>query len=251
MSPGSLTSSPTADDFRALARSSPWRFTTLHFTHSSRDGNRARQAPVEAWLDRNVRTVTVRSARGITEIATGVPYSSATISATDVHGAEDLGFAPQRHEPVIRPDGLVGKRPYDWHVNHGDPMVRNYRWTAMLDPAELSDGVDVSEVAAITVRGRATWTATCRPLIGEGEDWIGGYAPRCGCCPLLDSKASRLPEFGEDHPDLVPEDLPTAYVVQLDVQTGIVVDITPLDGADGSSLANEIHAVDRPLEAPV
>ena len=28
-----LTHEPTVEDFRALARSSPWRFRTLHLTH--------------------------------------------------------------------------------------------------------------------------------------------------------------------------------------------------------------------------
>ena len=40
------------------------------------------------------------------------------------------------------------------------------------------------------------------------------------------------------------------YCVHLDVQTGIVVDITGLDGTGGSSLTNEIHAVDEPLHPP-
>jgi hypothetical protein len=35
------------------------------------------------------------------------------------------------------------------------------------------------------------------------------------------------------------------------VQTGIVVDITPLDGLDGTSLSNELHAVDVPLGPPL
>ena len=42
-----LPVAPGPDDFRALARSSPWRFGTLHFTHRA-DG----EDPVEAWLTR-------------------------------------------------------------------------------------------------------------------------------------------------------------------------------------------------------
>lgn len=33
MNVGPLPIAPSAEYFRALARSSPWRFTTLHFTH--------------------------------------------------------------------------------------------------------------------------------------------------------------------------------------------------------------------------
>jgi hypothetical protein len=36
----------TEDSFRALARSSPWRWTTLHFAH------RAGFGEVEAWVKR-------------------------------------------------------------------------------------------------------------------------------------------------------------------------------------------------------
>jgi hypothetical protein len=245
----SLPVAPDADDFRALARSSPWRFTTLHLTHERQadDASHDDTLVVEAWLDRRKQRVTVRSAHGI-EVAAGAPYSVSDLRvvgggvATDVHTPSPT--------PVVRPDGLVERRPEDYHLEHGDPMWRDYVWTAMLDPAELSHGVGVSDVRATIVRGRAAWAATCRPLVGEGEDWVGGYDPRCGCCPLLDSRASRLIEYGPDDPVRLRHDLPTAYVVHLDVQTGIVVDIAPLDGSGGTTLTNEIHAVDQPLDAP-
>lgn len=41
-----------------------------------------------------------------------------------------------------------------------------------------------------------------------------------------------------------------SHRVHLDVQTGIVVDTTDLNGTGGSSLTNEIHAVDEPLNPP-
>lgn len=143
---------------------------------------------------------------------------------------------------------LVTQRPEGWHLEHGDPMWQDYLWTAMLDPLELSYGVEIGEVEGTTVRGRPTSAATCRPLIGKGEEWKGGYDPRCSCCPLLDSAVSRLLESGPQDPKLSDSELPTTYRVHLDVQTGIVVDITPLDGSGGTSLPNEIHAVDERLE---
>lgn len=118
----------------------------------------------------------------------------------------------------------------------------------MLDPLELSYAVGIEDVEATTVRGRPTWAATCRPLIGKGEEWQGGYEPRCICCPLLDSAVSRLVECGPQDPTLSDSELPATYRVHLHVKTGIVVDITPLDGSGGSSLSNEIHVVDERLE---
>jgi hypothetical protein len=145
---------------------------------------------------------------------------------------------------------MVAERPSDWHLDHGDPMWQDYRWTAMLDPAELSYGVQIDDVTVTTRRGRLTWAATCRPLMGAGEEWDGGYDPRCGCCPLLDSAASRLPEYGADDVRLASGSLPTTYRVHLDLQTGIVVTIDALDGRAGRVLSNDIHTVDEPLHPP-
>lgn len=74
MSGESLPEVPTADDVRALARSSPWRFTTVHFTHRrQRDaGSTPAGEPVEAWLDRRLGRVVVRSPGGV-EVAEGPP----------------------------------------------------------------------------------------------------------------------------------------------------------------------------------
>ena len=253
MSGDSLPEVPTADDFRALARSSPWRFTTVHFTHRrQRDaGSTPDGEPVEAWLDRRLGRVVVRSPGGV-EVAEGPPYGAAVSLMTCDDDDACAVPSPPSPEPevVLRPDGLVARRPEDWHFDHGDPMWQDYRWTAMLDPAELSRGVDVSEVVATTLRGRLTWSAACRPLLGAGEDRGNGYTPRCGCCPLLDSPAARIHEYGREDPTLTSGDLATVYCVHLDVQTGIVVDITPLDGLDGTSLSNELHAVDAPLDPP-
>ena len=232
---------PTAGDFRALAQSSPWRFTTLHFTHrGKRRSGPGADGIVEAWLDRRAHRVTVRSPRGV-EIAEGVPYGVSGIGSSTPR---------RRDEPSLRPDGLVAERPGDWYLHHGDPMWRDYQWTAMLDPAELSHGVQIDDVTATTLRGRPTWSATCRPIMGVGEDWEGGYEPRCGCCPLLDSAASRLPEYGPTDPTVLAPDVPTTYLVHLDVQTGIAVQIDAVDGYGGTVLTNQILAVDQLLDPP-
>ena len=173
MSGDALPETLTAEDFRALARSSPWRFSTVHFTHRrQRDsGSTPSGAPVEAWLDRGLGRVVVRSSAGV-EVAQGPPYGAAVRRLTCDDDAEC---------PV--------------------PPPRRSR--------------------------------------------------RCGCCPLLDSPASRIHEYGPEDPTLVGGGLATVYRVHLDVQTGIVVDLTPLDGTEGNSLTNEIHDVDEPLDPPL
>jgi hypothetical protein len=235
---------PDAEDFRALAASSPWRFTAVHLTHrrQSHGGATAADGPVEAWLDRTRRRLVVRTAEGI-EVAEGAPYGGAGSGPDSALPLPPAGV-------VLRPDGLVARRPEDWHLDHGDPMWQDYRWPAMLDPVELDQGVEIGDVTATVLRGRATWAATCRPLVGRGEDRAGGYVPRCGCCPLLDSPASRIREYGPEDPTLT-DDLATLYRVHLDVGTGIVVDLTPMDGTEGVSLTTVIHDVDEPLDPPL
>lgn len=236
-------SSPTADDLRALARSSPWRFTTLHWTNRGSSVVEPGSA-VEAWLQRPGH-LTVRDARGV-HVEHGAPYGTSVLVGAPA--SEDGSRADSPPAPVLRPDGLVDRRPAGYHLEHGDPMWQTYLWTAMLDPEELSHHVDLTDVHARDRHGRSTWwaTATARP----------GYEPRCGCCPLLLGQVSVELEYGPfDGGDLRGwetrwDDLPTAYLVGLDVQTGVVVDVTPLDGSGGTRLTNAIHAVDAPLSPP-
>lgn len=244
MNGAALPDMPDVADFRALAASSPWRFTTVHFTHR-RQGNAGATVeggPVEAWLDRARRRVVVRTVSGI-EVAEGVPYGGAVGEVGTELSLPEMGV-------VLRPDGLVAQRPQGWHLDHGDPMWQDCRWTAMLDPVELCQGVEIQDVTATVLRGRATWAATGWPLAGQGEDWPGGYVPRCGCCPLLDSPATRTYECGPEDPTLT-DGLAAVYRVHLDVGTGIAVDLTPLDGTEGTSLTNEIHDVDVHLDPPL
>lgn len=133
-------------------------------------------------------------------------------------------------------------------VEYDDPMWQNYRWVAMLDPVELSHGVEVREVHARERFGRLTWTATCRALPETREGAFDGYEPRCSCCPLLFGAVSQALEFATgDHMAPSQEEVagyPSAYWVSLDVQTGVVVDVEPQDGDQSrTAFTNEIHEV--------
>ncbi|MBO0846455.1 MAG: hypothetical protein J2P22_13675 [Nocardioides sp.] len=227
---------PTADSYRALARSSPWRWRTLHFTRHGGLGE------VEAWVRRPGRLL-VRPADGSLHYVSGAPYSWSPLRSTP--GGAVAVDPPTEQEPVLRPDGLVAWRPENWYLEHSDPMWENYTWTAMLDPDELSHHVDVDGVEAGVLRGRDVWSARLRP--------VEGYDPRCGCCPLLWSEVAAVAEYGEE-PDrlarFAAEGYPEAYVVALDVQTGVVVSLEPIGvGPQQLGFSVEIHAVDSDLDA--
>lgn len=252
-----LPSSPGPDDFRALAGSSPWRFSTLHLTHRAEN-----EELVEAWLTRPGRLEVL--ARGERHVETGVPYTRAKLYFEELPRVGLQRFLPRRTsqgraatsnppirppqsvEPVRRPDGLVLERPFE--ADYDDPMWGDYRWVAMLDPVELSHGVEASQVHARERFGRLTWTATVRALPESAENEGDGYDPRCSCCALLFGAVSQALELrGGNTQAPAPEEVagyPSAYWVSLDVETGVVVDVEPQDGdrAD-TAFTNEIHEV--------
>ena len=126
-------------------------------------------------------------------------------------------------------------------------MWQNYRWVAMLDPVELSHGVEVSEVQVRERFGRLTWTASVRARRESIEGAGDGYDPRCSCCALLFGEVSQELEFGAGGPPPeAPEGTayPTAYWVSLDVVTGVVVDVEPQDGDRArTAFTNQIQEV--------
>jgi hypothetical protein len=231
---------PTVDSYRALARSSPWRWRTLHFTRRGMLGD------VEAWV-RRPGDLLVKPAGGPAEHVHGVPYSTATLTAVSGSPAvPDEVPVQSEHAPLFRDDGLVAQRPADWYLEHSDPMWENYTWPAMLDPDELSHHVTVDDVRRSDRGGRETWTARLAPE--------PGYEPRCGCCPLLWSEIAALAEYGSEPERLASfdaEGYPEAHVVALDVQTGVVVSLEPLGAGQARrpGFELEIHAVDADLDA--
>lgn len=226
----------TEDRFRALARSAPWRFTTLRFTHRRADGEQ-----VEALL-RRPGWLRVRTASGSEHVVTGVPYARQVLHL-DGRPVGPAGDVLPTDVPVdLDANGFVLARPTSSSVLWDDPMWRSYDWVAMLDPVELSTGTVVRELAVTTRHGRETWWARMAAT--------DGYEPRCGCCPLLWGEVSeRLegeaggPTFARDHPDVV---YPDSWLVGVDVRTGVVVSTEPLGGdRDDLGFTVTIHAVDE------
>lgn len=244
--PNLIPVTPTIDAFHALARSSPWRWTTLHFRHRS-----GHPGPCEAWV-RRPGELLVRQPDGREERHSGLPYTTsasfAYVSDPDVAPpAPPRPVLPHEAAPALRPDGLVVERPQaHFEVLYDDPMYGNYSWVAMLDPVELSRHVEVTNLREDEVAGRLAWRADLRAELG--------YEPRCGgnCCELLFSEAGLLADY--ESMDEVPEsrrgrDYPDHFDVALDAQTGIVVRCVPVGGReDAPWIENDIVEVDADLD---
>ncbi|MDP5182689.1 hypothetical protein QOZ88_08550 [Blastococcus sp. BMG 814] len=221
--------SPSADAFAALARSSPWRWSTLRFTVSW-PGDPWRTAAVRAWLRRPdaLRVETLDGA--LLQAGRDTRLTVATDPA-----------------PVLRADGLVAERP--WGLWLDDPMFQNYFWVAMLDPAELADpGLDATPgeppllldaVTEVEHAGRPAWEAVVRTT--------PEYEPRCGCCSLLRSPDVDRAEYEDDAAHLLAA-YPERHRVRLDVRTGVCVFTEALGGEiSGRGHDLRIEAVDEPM----
>jgi hypothetical protein len=234
--------SPTPDRFRGLARSSPWRWRALELDFHRRPLHGAEHS-LHAAVERGVG-VTVRLADGEchTQDArrTSVGWSE---SDTDRQVTRELPFAWELPAEVDA-DGFVLRRP-SFPGTSDDPMWQDYQFVAMLDPVELADGrppppspgegpddacppaLDVHHLDATSRNERETWWARVSPR----DD----YSPRCSCCPLLFGEVSEALEVAEGGGPTVRDRGPdpahaTAYLVALDVATGVCVHVEHLDG---------------------
>ncbi|NYJ02755.1 hypothetical protein HNR19_003453 [Nocardioides thalensis] len=229
----------SVDAFLALARSSPWRWRTLHFRHRSDGGE------VEAWVRRPGDLLVVdadgRRHRVAEEAGGSAVVMFSTNGVPPAPPSEPEWLTPDQVAPPLRADGLVSARPDDWQLCYGDPMWGNYQWVAMLDPHELSHSVDVRNPREDSVGGRPSWRA---------DLWaLPGYDPQCGCCELLWSEVSwEVDNAGEPIP--VGTVYPDHYDVTLDVQTGIVVRLAPVGETSHPALGfeNDILEVDADLD---
>ncbi|WP_209313754.1 hypothetical protein [Blastococcus sp. TF02A-35] len=237
---------PAPDAFAALARSSPWRWSTLRFTVSWPQ-NPHRPEAVRAWV-RRPDLLRVESAGG--ELLRAERTRPQTVAGYGPRGGSVhvMTWASQSPPPPLRPDGLVDVRPENPLLSYDDPMHNSYDWVAMLDPAELADGRDqdtwdrAPAVAARSVTevrhaGRPAWEAVVVPT--------ATYEPRCGCCPLLRTREVDRREWDGDH---LLDRYADAYRVRLDVQTGVCVLTEELGGErPGFGHDLRIEAVDEPM----
>jgi hypothetical protein len=244
---------PSAEDFRALARSSPWRWSTLRFTVRW-VGDPYRARPLRGWVRRPDR-LRVETIDG--ELVQVVREHRQTVGVltTDGGRTQSLPWATDASapRPELRPDGLVARRPSNWTLSLDDPMYRDYSWVAMLDPVELADGrdeqdevgdlrtvdvpgLDVDRLATVEHAGRPAWEALVRTT--------PHYEPRCGCCPLLRDRRIDELEWGEPKLD----EYPRAHRVRLDVGTGVCVLTAAIGGVtSGAGHEVDLEAVDEPM----
>ncbi|MBB5786307.1 hypothetical protein [Jiangella mangrovi] len=237
------------ETFRALARSSPWRWRSVELTRRLVGDAITADEEVRAWIDRPGR-MRVVDHDGTEHLVDETPADRGLVlvSSSDDGSGDGSGGAPVEPSvvtvpldpaapaPERRPDGLVARRPSGVTVAYDDPMYENYLWVAMLDPVELSDGVDVLSVEQVVREGRDTLEATVRPT--------AAYDPRCTCCALLIGEVSAELLRAEGGPD--PEDraFADAFAVALDVETGICVELRELGGDDdGAGFDVRIEAV--------
>lgn len=221
----------TADAFHALARSSPWRWRSLHFRHRddySPDG-------VEAWIVRPGWMMVREPGWTRPRVVEDKLDSGGFVVA---YASDDPDFVPPPPPtprwaidvpPTYRPDGLVAERPPAWPpVRFDDPLHGSYIWVAMLDPEELGNHVAVTDLEVNQRRGRETWWATVRAL--------EGYEARCAdCCDLLWGGATA----GREH------------IVGLDVQTGVLVSLRLVEPTPKAwFIENDILAVDDDVVLP-
>ena len=192
---------PTPERFRRLARSAPYRWHELQL-----EGTWGRRLGPFRFLLERPDLVRVERLDG-------------TLVHEARHGSEGGGVVHDRTgralptevlpPPELDEDGLVAA-PRRWREAPEVPYYSDYRFVAVLDPHELSQGVDVLEVRALEHGGRSAWEALLRPT--------DEYDPRCPCCPLLQSLECDLSMDVEPQPSYAD-----AHLVRLDVGTGVCV----------------------------
>jgi hypothetical protein len=142
---------PSAESFRALARSSPELWSTLRFTERRRMYDGVRE--LRAWLRRP------------------------DLLRVETPDGALLQVVRERNR---RPDGLALDAP----------MYQDYFWVAMLAPVELAADVVVDDVVEVEHFARPAWEAVvrttpayeprcgCCPLLRSLEVDVREYGPR-------------------------------------------------------------------------
>ncbi len=228
---------PTAEDWRALARSAPWLWRAVEFELDWPVWHWPTMSgpPLHAWLRRP------SDVRVIVPEQPGEPVTGGALAG------HDFGPQPPDRPATFRADGLVLTRTRGTDGDDHGLYFHNYYWLAILDPYELADGqawipedpgdedgpgrvemvpgTDLDEVTTSSRFGRETWWARVRPT--------AAYQPRCSCCALLPGELAERMDYGgelRDHPEPGFR-YPTEWLIGLDRATGLPVSIEPLDGS--------------------
>lgn len=234
---------PTVERFRALARSSPWRWSTLRYVQK-RDQSGREDSPRRVFI-RRPKLARVEQLDGTLLRVHREP--SRTVTPLSRRGDAPSIVLPTASdvEVDLDEDGLVRWRPGPFELDAAVPMVGNYYDVAMLDPVELADvgdddpGAIVEDLRVVDHHGRQAWDAVLRPTLS--------YDPLCPCCALLLSEALEDSGLGlrEENPGFV---YPDAHRVRIDVATGVCVFNEQIGGTrSGSGHDIEIEAIDEPM----
>jgi hypothetical protein len=233
----------TPERFRALARSSPWRWSTLRYvqgqTPSGDDPDRIR-----VWIRRPKLARVERVDGTLLGVHDDQPQTVTRLSLRGKAAPEPLP-GPQDVEVELDEVGLVRERPGRWQLDTETAMLGNYYDMALLDPVELADGGDggpgatIEDLQVVDHRGREAWQAVLRPT--------PGYDPLCPCCSLLLSELFEDSGLGlrKDDPHFV---YPNGHQVRIDVATGVCVFNEQIGGTrNGAGHDITIEAVDEPM----
>lgn len=212
-----MLTQPTSTQFRRLAQSSPWRWSSVEFRWTTSEA-----APWRRAVVRRPGSVRVEDADGklLTTHEASRPFDGQMRRRGDGPWLPVEGTWPTASVPTVDDDGLVVARPTDPSIDYGHgTFFENYHWVAMLDPAELAGSVhsnvidDVSapsvvltDISVVDHNGRESWQATAQSTTA--------YDPRCSCCPLLDG------HFDDSADEWV---FAPPALVRLDSNTGICV----------------------------
>ena len=205
---------PTPERFRRLARSAPyrWRGLVLEGMWGPREEPvRVRvEQPDALRVQRLDGSVLMDGRQG--SLGTGVVLTS---------DGRSEPYVPSPPQPQLDPDGLVVNERRPWNDGPELPMWQNYHFVATLDPYELSAGVEILELRDVDHGGRTAWEALLRATTE--------YSPRCGCCPLMRTRAGDLADGLKPLPAYAD-----AHLVRLDVGTGVCVSTRDVGGpSDG------------------
>ncbi|MDG3011497.1 hypothetical protein G4X40_15220 [Rhodococcus sp. D2-41] len=176
---------PTVEQFRALARSSPWRWSTLDFDWRAGAERRRMQLRRPDSLRVEFEDGTLDEIRTRRRPFEGRRYRDST---TGGKWKQYTGVWANETTPTFRDDGLVSDRLGSSHVDYDLPTYGDYHFVAALDPAEFADAsfaddvdpsgpVALTELELVDHHGRPAWQAVAEPTTA--------YDPRCPCCALL------------------------------------------------------------------